>query len=113
MEAPGLPRLFRDGQVLPIWEGTTSVLALDSLRVLRRAETLDCLSAELERLDAPDRRRVLDEAHHAIRGDPDSAERAARRVACGLAGPRMSGRAAASERPATLPGTGLRARSRR
>ncbi|TMF18693.1 MAG: acyl-CoA dehydrogenase [Chloroflexi bacterium] len=71
MEDTGLPRLFRDAQVLPIWEGTTSVLALDSLRVLRRAETLDCLSAELERLDAPDRRRVLDEAHQAIRGDPN------------------------------------------
>ena len=110
MEDTGLPRLFRDAQVLPIWEGTTSVLALDSLRVLRRAETLDCLSAELERLDAPDRRRVLDEAHHAIRGDPESAERAARRVAFGLAETWMNGLLQASETPATLPGIGLRPR---
>ena len=110
MEDTGLPRLFRDAQVLPIWEGTTSVLALDSLRVLRRAETLDCLSAELERLDAPDRRRVLDEAHHAIRGDPESAERAARRVAFGLAETWMNGLLQASETPATLPGIGLQPR---
>lgn len=35
VEASGLPRLLRDAQVLPIWEGTTNVLALDVLRVLR------------------------------------------------------------------------------
>src|SRR5213082_2989871 len=50
MEDTGLPQLFRDAQVLPIWEGTTSVLALDSLRVLRRGDALDALAAELERL---------------------------------------------------------------
>jgi alkylation response protein AidB-like acyl-CoA dehydrogenase len=27
-----LPVLLRDSQVLPIWEGTTNVLALDTLR---------------------------------------------------------------------------------
>src|SRR5947199_186680 len=107
MEDTGIPRLLRDAQVLPIWEGTTSVLALDSLRVLRRAETLDCLSAELERLDAPDRRRVLDEAHRAIRGDPESAERATRRVAFGLAETWQNGLLQASETPATLPGVPL------
>src|SRR5256886_11944272 len=85
VEDTGLPRLLRDAQVLPIWEGTTSVLALDSLRVLRRAETLDCLSAELERLDAPDARRALDEAHLVIRGDAESAARAARPLAVRLA----------------------------
>ena len=110
MEDTGLPRLLRDAQVLPIWEGTTSVLALDSLRVLRRVETLDSLSAELERLDAPDRRRALDEAHQTIRGDADSAERAARRVAFGLAETWMSGLLQASETPVTLPGIGLRPR---
>src|SRR5207247_3842673 len=91
VEDTGLPRLLRDAQVLPIWEGTTSVLALDSLRVLRRAETLDCLSAELERLDAPDARRALDEAHLVIRGDAESAERAARRLALRLAEAWMTG----------------------
>jgi alkylation response protein AidB-like acyl-CoA dehydrogenase len=32
MEDTGLPLLLRDAQVLPIWEGTTNVLALDVLR---------------------------------------------------------------------------------
>jgi len=110
MEDTGLPRLLRDAQVLPIWEGTTNVLALDGLRVLRRAETLDCLSAELERLDAPDRRRALDEAHQAIRGDPESAERAARQVAFALTEAWMSGLLQASGTSVRLPGIGLRPR---
>src|SRR5689334_21227907 len=33
VEDTGLPMLLRDTQVLPIWEGTTNVLALDTLRV--------------------------------------------------------------------------------
>jgi acyl-CoA dehydrogenase len=32
VEDTGLPVLLRDSQVLPIWEGTTNVLALDALR---------------------------------------------------------------------------------
>jgi len=31
-----MPRLLRDAQVLPIWEGTTNILALDMLRVARK-----------------------------------------------------------------------------
>jgi alkylation response protein AidB-like acyl-CoA dehydrogenase len=34
IEDTGLPMLLRDCQVLPIWEGTTNVLALDTLRAL-------------------------------------------------------------------------------
>src|SRR5438477_6757393 len=55
MEDTALPRLLRDAQVLPIWEGTTSVLSLDVLRVLRKPEALAALAGELIRLDAPDR----------------------------------------------------------
>src|SRR5919197_190014 len=33
-EDTGLPVLLRDAQVLSIWEGTTNVLALDTLRAL-------------------------------------------------------------------------------
>ena len=40
VEATGLPVLLRDSQVLPIWEGTTNVLALDTLRALRGGESL-------------------------------------------------------------------------
>ena len=34
VEDTGLPLMLRDSQVFPIWEGTTSVLALDTLRAL-------------------------------------------------------------------------------
>jgi len=34
IEDTGLPQLLRDAQVYAIWEGTTNVLALDSLRTL-------------------------------------------------------------------------------
>jgi alkylation response protein AidB-like acyl-CoA dehydrogenase len=36
IEDTGVPRLLRDAQVLPIWEGTTNVLSLDVLRALTR-----------------------------------------------------------------------------
>ncbi len=36
VEDTGLPTLLRDAQVLPIWEGTTNVLSLDTLRALSR-----------------------------------------------------------------------------
>ncbi|HKG58289.1 MAG TPA: acyl-CoA dehydrogenase family protein [Pyrinomonadaceae bacterium] len=39
VEDTGLPVLLRDSQVLPIWEGTTNVLALDTLRALRTDDT--------------------------------------------------------------------------
>ncbi len=50
MEDTGIPRLLRDAQVLPIWEGTTNVLALDALRTLAKPGVRDALTAELERL---------------------------------------------------------------
>jgi len=49
VEDTGLPSLLRDAQVLPIWEGTTNVLALDALRAMNgsaeilRAEAQRCL----------------------------------------------------------------------
>jgi acyl-CoA dehydrogenase len=38
VEDTGLPSLLRDAQVLPIWEGTTNVLALETLRSLARED---------------------------------------------------------------------------
>lgn len=38
VEDTGVPRLLRDAQVLPIWEGTTNVLALDVLRAVTRED---------------------------------------------------------------------------
>jgi hypothetical protein len=40
VEDTGLPALLRDGQVLPIWEGTTNVLSLDGLRAISREGSL-------------------------------------------------------------------------
>src|SRR5438105_5687846 len=67
MEDTGIPRLLRDAQVLPIWEGTTNVLALDALRTLSKPGVAEALTAELERLgqrpdlpaaDEPNARRL-------------------------------------------------------
>src|SRR5689334_8449069 len=45
VEDTGLPVLLRDSQVLPIWEGTTNVLALDTLRALGHANSIAPLLA--------------------------------------------------------------------
>lgn len=53
VEDTGLPRMLRDAQVLPIWEGTTNVLSLDALRAIRRENALEPTLAEVTaRLDA-------------------------------------------------------------
>ncbi len=49
VEDTGLPRLLRDGQVLPIWEGTTNVLSLDTLRAIGKDNALGELRAEASR----------------------------------------------------------------
>jgi alkylation response protein AidB-like acyl-CoA dehydrogenase len=51
VEDTGLPLLLRDSQVLPIWEGTTNVLALDSLRALgaESSPATNVLRVEAER----------------------------------------------------------------
>jgi acyl-CoA dehydrogenase len=49
VEDTGLPRLLRDAQVLPIWEGTTNVLALDLLRGLAAEGAAPALAREVER----------------------------------------------------------------
>jgi acyl-CoA dehydrogenase len=48
VEDTGLPALLRDAQVLPIWEGTTNVLALDTLRAIGGGEALQALLLDLE-----------------------------------------------------------------
>jgi len=55
IEDTGFPRLLRDAQVLPIWEGTTNVLSLDVLRALARDSA--ALPAYLNYLD-----RVIEQA---------------------------------------------------
>jgi alkylation response protein AidB-like acyl-CoA dehydrogenase len=47
VEDTGLPRILRDSQVLPIWEGTTNVLSLDLLRALGRSGSIEPLEREI------------------------------------------------------------------
>lgn len=51
VEDTGLPTLLRDAQVLPIWEGTTNVLSLDTLRAMGHSvDIVEALEAEASRL---------------------------------------------------------------
>jgi hypothetical protein len=50
VEDTGLPRLLRDAQVIPIWEGTTNVLSLDTLKAMGDGEVVVRWRAEVERL---------------------------------------------------------------
>ncbi len=54
IEDTGLPQLLRDAQVYPIWEGTTNVLALDSLRALSGGGLEALRSASAAWLDGND-----------------------------------------------------------
>ena len=47
VEDTGLPTLLRDAQVLPIWEGTTNVLSLETLRALEAVGGLAVLKREV------------------------------------------------------------------
>jgi acyl-CoA dehydrogenase len=50
IEDTGLPRLLRDAQVIPIWEGTTNVLSLDTLKAMGDGEVVGRWRAEVQRL---------------------------------------------------------------
>jgi alkylation response protein AidB-like acyl-CoA dehydrogenase len=52
VEDTGIPALLRDCQVLTIWEGTTNVLSLDTLRALESAGGIDPLVREVARCAA-------------------------------------------------------------
>ncbi|WP_435358179.1 acyl-CoA dehydrogenase family protein [Haloarchaeobius sp. DFWS5] len=57
-------RLLRDAQVLPIWEGTSNILALDVLRALEREQAHEPLLAAIQ--------ENLDEATHPALADAKS-----------------------------------------
>ncbi len=81
VETTGLPRLLRDAQVLPIWEGTTNVLSLDVLRAEGREGGL---SAVLDDLGQRARGPVAEALEKllaklaSLAGDRDALEREAR-----------------------------------
>lgn len=47
IEDTGLPRIHADAQVMPIWEGTTNVLSLDTLRALAQPGAAEAFSEEI------------------------------------------------------------------
>jgi len=73
VEDTGLPVLLRDAQVMPIWEGTTNVLALDTLRALRGGDSLKQLqlliTSCVENVSAPN----LADAARVVRSSFDHA----------------------------------------
>jgi len=98
VEDTGLPQLLRDAQVLPIWEGTTNVLSLDTLRALGKGGAVEAVVADARDhlagvrdagLAAPAQaaRAALDHAVVWAQGamsDPARLEAGARRVALTL-----------------------------
>jgi acyl-CoA dehydrogenase len=64
VEDTGLPALLRDSQVLTIWEGTTNVLALDTLRALGASESIGALISVTSRmLESVHDPNLIDLAH--------------------------------------------------
>ena len=67
IEDTGVPRLIADAQVLPIWEGTTNILSLDTLRALaEHPKSFEVFTAELARLTAEPRHEGLAAPSHAV-----------------------------------------------
>lgn len=50
IEDSPMPRLLRDAQVLPIWEGTTNILVLDALRVMHKDGSQELLLSRIRKL---------------------------------------------------------------
>lgn len=74
VEDTGVPRLLRDAQTLPIWEGATNVLSLESLKAIHKEQALEPWVAELRRLAGAAREeRLVRAGSAAVR----AAERAA------------------------------------
>lgn len=99
IEDTGLPRLLRDAQVLPIWEGTTNVLSLDLLRVLSKGGSLEPIAREVHACIEGAEASLKEPAEAAIRatehasawlsrtlksGGPSAVEAGARRLALTL-----------------------------
>jgi alkylation response protein AidB-like acyl-CoA dehydrogenase len=83
VEDTGLPRMLRDAQVLPIWEGTTNVLALDVMRAISQVGSIQSIAKEVSaRVEGCDER--LAAGGHAAR-------RAVAHAEGWLAGARIAG----------------------
>jgi hypothetical protein len=81
IETTGLPRLLRDAQVLPIWEGTTNVLSLDALRALGRTDALAALRRHVERSQSSLTSKSLVSSAQLLQGLAQRLERHANQIA--------------------------------
>jgi alkylation response protein AidB-like acyl-CoA dehydrogenase len=83
VEDTGLPRLLRDAQVLPIWEGTTNVLSLDVLRAIDKTNGLAALLSDarqrLEEIRTDSLRQLTGRVSQALDAIETFAEHAAQR----------------------------------
>jgi alkylation response protein AidB-like acyl-CoA dehydrogenase len=98
IEDTGLPRMYRDAQVLSIWEGTTNVLSLDTLRAIAKEGCLPVLLEEIAsrtkdapvelKAEAETARKAADHAAHWLEktftSDAATVEAGARRFAMTL-----------------------------
>jgi alkylation response protein AidB-like acyl-CoA dehydrogenase len=96
VEDTGLPLLLRDAQVLPIWEGTTNVLSLETLRALEAVGGLAVLKREigilLREVREPDLVKISAQVERAVeqadawlaKSNGDALEAGARRFAMTL-----------------------------
>jgi hypothetical protein len=93
-EDSGLPALVRNTHVMPIWEGTTNVLALDLRRATARSGALEALLADVEEGIGPlsdepavaePVRAVAASAARIAELAPDSDEASARELALSVA----------------------------
>jgi acyl-CoA dehydrogenase len=60
-----MPRLLRDAQVLPIWEGTTNILMLDTLRTARKERGHELLLSRI-RAASPEQADALEKSFASI-----------------------------------------------
>ena len=102
VEDTGLPRLLRDAQVLPLWEGTTNVLALDLLRALAAEGAAAALAGEVERA-------LRAAGDPALRPAVEAARAAASHAASFLAAGGAEGREAGARHAALTLGRALEA----
>lgn len=73
-----IPALVRNTHVIPIWEGTTNVLALDLMRAAMRSDALDAIVRDARASIAQaDPEPALQQAHQAVTKALDEIERRA------------------------------------
>ncbi len=95
IEDTEIPRLLRDSQVFPIWEGTTNILSLDVLRVMKKEGGFEPLisyvRSHCENMDSKSKEQILDRltavmkyVEKALSESPESLQTGARELAFSL-----------------------------